>query len=68
MRNTTSTGQNYFRNGLRTPTYYLHAFPHALGADVMDATPWSEDDTEAFSGCIRSTVTLLLSLRGRVGE
>ena len=57
-RNATGSGQNYFRDGLRTATYYLSAFPHALGAEVVEATPWSEDNTEAFSGCIRPTVTL----------
>ena len=57
-RNATGSGTNYFRDGLRTVTYYLSAFPHALGAEVVDATPWSEDNTEAFSGCIRPTVTL----------
>ncbi|WP_263835100.1 hypothetical protein [Salinibacter sp.] len=57
-RNATGSGTNYFRDGLRTATYYLSAFPHALGAEVVEATPWSEDNTEAFSGCIRPTVTL----------
>jgi hypothetical protein len=57
-RNATGSGTNYFRDGLRTATYYLSAFPHALGAEVVDAAPWSNDDTEAFSGSIRPTVTL----------
>ena len=57
-RNATGSGTNYFRDGLRTATYYLSAFPHALGAEVVNAAPWSDDDTEAFSGSIRPTVTL----------
>lgn len=57
-RNATGTGQNYFRDGLRTATYYLSAFPHALDAEIAGATPWSEGDTKAFAGHIRPTVTL----------
>ena len=57
-RNATGSGTDYFRDGLRTATYYLSAFPHVLGAEVVDAESWSDDNTEAFSGSIRPTVTL----------
>jgi hypothetical protein len=56
-------GAGYFRDGLRTATYYMSAYARAMDVTVVDTKNWDRSDPEAGSlraptGAIRPTVTL----------
>lgn len=59
-RNATGDGTKYFRDGLRTATYYLSAFAGALQANFASPDTWhaGQNGGVAPSGAIRPTVTL----------
>jgi hypothetical protein len=58
-RNATDKGTTLLRDGLRTATYYMSAFPHTIQASIADAEVWNPSgDTEVLSGSIRPTFTL----------
>lgn len=59
-RNATGDGTTYFRDGLRTATYYLSAFAGALQANFVSPETWDGDydGGKAPSGVIRPTITL----------
>jgi len=59
-RNATGDGTKYFRDGLRTATYYMSAFAGALQANFVSPDTWNGDydGGKAPSGVIRPTVTL----------
>jgi hypothetical protein len=59
-RNASGDGTGYFREGLRTATYYMSAFAGALQANFVSPDTWDGDydGGKAPSGVIRPTITL----------
>ena len=60
---TKDEGAGYFRDGLRTATYYMSAYAKAMRVTVADTEEWESSGTEGASlhaptGAIRPTVTL----------